>query len=74
LAWCRASSLTASVALALKDSKYPISKEAVLKAVEGVSGEGWDVPYLLGLALKRRRYQTLRALMSDLESWLETQG
>jgi hypothetical protein len=74
MAWCKASSLTATVALALKGSKYPISKESILKAVENVSAEGWDVSYIIGLALGHERYQSLRTVMSDLESWLEMQG
>jgi hypothetical protein len=74
MAWCKVSSLTAAVASTLKSSRFPLTRAQVLVSTSGKSVDGWDVNYFLGQALERRRYQDLRAVMTDLEDWLEAQG
>lgn len=74
MAWCKVSSLTAAVARSLKGVKYPASRKQILTATRGLVVEGWDVTFFLDSALKQGRYQDIRSVMSDLESWLEQQG
>ena len=75
MAWCKASSLTAAVAVSLKSFSYPARKRELVSFVKGKIVQGWDVPFFLERSLKEeRRYGSLREVMSDLESWLEVQG
>ena len=74
MAWCKASSLTAAVAMSLHGLDYPASRSKVLAKVRGARVEGWEVDYFLGRALKRRSYSDLREVMAELEAWLEVQG
>jgi len=74
MAWCKVSSLTAAVARTLKDISYPAKREEILAATSGRVVEGWELTYFLDRSLRRPSYQSLRAVMNDLESWLEIQG
>jgi len=74
MAWCKVSSLTAATSRILKGAEFPMARSKILVLATGRVVEGWDVGYFLGAALKRNRYSDLRAVMSDLESWLEAQG
>ncbi len=74
MAWCKVSSLTAAVSRTLKGARFPMSRSKVLSFVEGKTVEGWELNYFLSKALKKRRYGDLRAVMKDLEDWLEVQG
>lgn len=75
MAWCKMSSLTAAVVASLEGFPYPARKHEIVSYVEGKTIQGWDVPFFLERSLKeRRRYRSLREVMSDLESWLEVQG
>jgi len=74
MAWCKVSSLTAATSRILKGANFPMTRSKVLTLASGRVLEGWDVSYFLGLALTRKRYSDIRAVMSDLESWLEAQG
>ena len=74
MAWCKASSLTAAVAAALKGTSFPASRAQILSAARGKVSEGWDVSYFLTNALTGEKYASLRSVMSDLEDWLEEQA
>jgi hypothetical protein len=74
MAWCKVSSLTAATSRILKGAEFPLSRTKILALSTGRVVEGWDVGYFLGLSLKRKSYPDLRAVMADLESWLEAQG
>ena len=75
MAWCKVSSLTAAVAASLKSFPYPGRKRELVYFVERKTIQGWDVHFFLEKSLKeRKRYDRLRDVMSDLESWLEVQG
>lgn len=74
LAWCKVSSLTAAVSRTLKGANYPMSRSQVMALTDGRVVEGWEVNYFLGQALRRKSYPNLRAVMADLESWLDKQG
>lgn len=74
MAWCKVSSLTAATARTLQGEPFPLTRAKILVLASGKVVEGWDVNYFLGRALKRRTYTDLRAVMTDLESWLEAQG
>ncbi len=74
MAWCKVSSLTAAVSRTLRDATYPASRADILEITSGKTVDGWEVNYFLGQALHRRRYQNLKAVMADLESWLESQN
>jgi len=74
MAWCKVSSLTAAVSRSLKGARFPLTRARILAATSGKTLEGWDVNYFLEKALRRRKYPDLRAVMSDLEEWLEHQG
>jgi hypothetical protein len=53
---------------------FPLSRSQVLSATAGKTVEGWEVDYFLAKALKKPKYSDLRAVMADLEDWLEAQG
>ena len=74
MAWCKVSSLSAAVSRTLKDAKYPLTKAQVLAATRGKNVEGWEIEYFLQKALKRRSYPGIRAVMADLNDWLERQA
>jgi len=74
MAWCKVSSLTAAVSRTLKEARFPMSRAKVLRLVEGKTVEGWELGYFLSKALSKNRYGDLRAVMRDLEEWLEVQG
>jgi hypothetical protein len=74
MAWCKLSSLTAAVVRVLKEANFPMSRSRILSVVEGRTVEGWDLNYFLAKALKRKKYNDIREVMSDLDEWLETQG
>ncbi len=74
MAWCKVSSLTAAVSRTLKGAGFPMTRARILVATSGRTVEGWDINYFLGKALRRRAYADLRAVMTDLEEWLESQG
>lgn len=74
MAWCRVSSLTAAVARTLKEERYPITRARALKAAAGKVVEGWEIDYFLGKALTKKNYSDIRALMSDVEVWLDSQA
>jgi hypothetical protein len=74
VAWCKASSLTAATSEALRGLPFPATRPRILKELEGKTAEGWDLPYLVGQALAKKRYSSLRSVMTDLEGWLERQG
>jgi hypothetical protein len=74
MAWCKLSSLTAAVVRTLKGARFPLTRSRILALTEGKNVEGWELNYFLSKALKKRKYVDLRAMMSDLEDWLEAQG
>ncbi len=74
MAWCKISSLTAGVVRVLKDESFPLTRAQILGLTVGKNVEGWELNYFLSEALKKQRYSDLRAVMSDLEHWLERQG
>jgi len=74
MAWCRVSSLTAAVSKSLKGAGFPAPRSRILLMLEGKNLEGWDLDYFLEKALKRRSYQDLKEVLSDLNDWLEAQG
>ena len=74
MAWCKVSSLTAATSRTLTGARFPLSRAKVLSLVSGRVVEGWEIGYFLEQALRRRSYPDLRAVMADLESWLEAQG
>jgi hypothetical protein len=75
LAWCKVSSLTAAVVKSLKAVSFPASKEGLVGNTRGKDVEGWDVSFFLASSLSTgKRYQDMREVMADLESWLERQG
>ncbi len=74
MAWCRVSSLSAAVSRTLSEARFPLSRSKVLAGVEGKSLEGWDLDYFLSKALKKRRYASLKEVLSDLDDWLLAQG
>ena len=74
MAWCKVSSLTAATSRSLTGARFPLSRAKVLSLVSGRVVEGWEISYFLEQSLRRRSYPDLRAVMADLESWLEAQG
>jgi hypothetical protein len=74
MAWCKLSSLTAAVARILKGARFPLTHGRILALTAGKNVEGWELNYFLSKALKERKYANLRAVMTDLEDWLERQG
>jgi hypothetical protein len=74
MAWCKVSSLTAATSRILRGAEFPMPRSKILTLSSGRVVEGWDVAYFLRLALKRSSYPDLRAVMADLEFWLEAQG
>lgn len=74
MAWCKVSSLTAAVSRTLRAERFPLSKAKILEASAGKTVEGWELSFFLGKSLRRRSYPDLRAVMSDLETWLDAQG
>jgi len=74
MAWCRVSSLTATVPRSLKGAKFPLSRWLILLMTEGKNLEGCDLDYFLEKALKRADYRDLREVLSDLDDWLDAQG
>ena len=74
LAWCRVSSLTAAVSKLLKGAEFPLTRSRILRMLEGMNLEGWDLDYFLVKALTKGSYHDLREVLSDLDAWLEAQG
>jgi hypothetical protein len=74
MAWCKLSSLTAAVIRTLTGVRFPLTRSRILALTEGKSVEGWELNYFLSKALKKRKYIDLRAVMADLDDWLEAQG
>jgi hypothetical protein len=74
MSWCKVSSLTAAVAKSLRKLEYPASRRRILAATQGLVVEGWDLNYFLTESLKQKTYESIGAVISDLESWLERQG
>jgi hypothetical protein len=74
VAWCKASSLTAAVARSLKGRGYPASRAEILASTVGATVEGWVVGEFLEKSLTHSEYPDIRAVMADLETWLEKQG
>ena len=74
MAWCKVSSLTAAVSRTLREADFPASRAKLLHSTSGKTVEGWEINYFLRKALVRKDYQNLRAVVSDLDSWLESQG
>ena len=74
MAWCRVSSLTAAVSRALTGSPFPMTRSQILRAVAGRTLEGWELDYFLGKAMTERKYATIKAVLADLDAWLEEQG
>jgi hypothetical protein len=58
----------------LKSSKFPATRSDILGMAKGKVVEGWEVGMFLGSALKEPSYPDLRAVMLDLETWLDAQG
>ncbi len=73
MAWCRVSSLSAAVARALKEELFPASRSRILRAAQGKVVEGWELDYVLGKALTKTKYPGIRAVLSDLDQWLDAQ-
>ncbi len=73
MAWCKLSSLTAAVVRVLKDATFPLTRADILSLTAGKNIEGWELHYFLTRSLKKRRYADLRAVMKDLEDWLDAQ-
>ena len=73
MAWCKVSSLSAAVSRTLKTAKFPMSRAQVVAATRGKSLEGWEIDYFLQKALKKKSYPDIRAVMADLDDWLERQ-
>jgi hypothetical protein len=74
MAWCKLSSLTAAVTRTLKGARFPLTRGRILALTADKNVEGSEVNYFLSKALQKRRYADLRAVMTDLEGWLERQG
>ncbi len=74
MAWCKVSSLTSAVAVTLRGMKYPVEKSRIIACTDGKTVEGWELGFFLRQALVHRRYDRLRSVMTDLETWLEKQG
>lgn len=74
MAWCKVSSLTAAVARSLKGMEYPAKRDRILASARGLVVEGWELDYFLERSLNQSSYPSLRAVMNDLEAWLERQG
>ncbi|MBI3859262.1 MAG: hypothetical protein HY296_03350 [Thaumarchaeota archaeon] len=73
MAWCKVSSLTAAVSTTLRRSRFPLARDEILNLTERVTLEGWELQFFLSRALMRESYPDLRAVMSDLEEWLDQQ-
>ena len=74
MAWCKLSSLTAAVARVLKEAAFPLTRAQILSLTAGKNVEGWELHYFLTRSLRKGKYVDLRAVMRDLEGWLELQG
>jgi hypothetical protein len=74
MAWCKLSSLTAAVTRTLRGARFPLTRRRILALSAGKNVEGWEVNYFLSKSLKKQVYVDLRAVMTDLEDWLEHQG
>lgn len=74
MAWCKVSSLTAAVSRTRLGEGFPLSRTRILAVTSGKTVEGWEVNYFLKKALKRKAYRDLRAVMTDLEDWIDSQG
>jgi len=74
MAWCRVSSLTAAVTRALGNARFPLPRNRIIQLVHGRSLEGWELDHFLSQALRRGRYNSLREVLADLDSWIEEQG
>ena len=74
MAWCRVSSLTAAVSRALGDAKFPMTRSRILRIVAGKTLEGWELDYFLAKALRKKKYTSLREILSDLDEWVIAQG
>ena len=74
MAWCKLSSLTAAVVRVLKGASFPLTRAQILGLTSGKNVEGWELHYFLTRSLKKGKYADLRAVMRDLEDWLERQG
>lgn len=74
LAWCKVSSLTAAVSRTLKGTEFPMARSAVLEVTKDKVVEGWELNYFLSQALRRKKYQKLAEVVSDLEDWVGAQG
>jgi hypothetical protein len=51
-----------------------MARSKILAHVAGKTLEGWDLDYFLSKALNRRRYDSLRGVLSDLEAWVDAQN
>ncbi|HEY6282752.1 MAG TPA: hypothetical protein VIW22_02380 [Nitrososphaerales archaeon] len=74
MAWCKLSSLIAAVVRVLKEASFPLTRAQILSLTAGKNVEGWELHYFLTRSLKKGKYADFRAVMRDLEDWLEAQG